>query len=387
MQSLPYGLVTWVDWAVVAFAALLAFRGAQQGFIAGLLSLVGFVVGAVVGGRLGSALLQSGSHSRYAPLLALGGGILLVVLFQSLGLRIGLELRSEVLRIPPLRSLDTAGGVLLGAATGFFLAWLVGVVALQLPGQSSLRREVQRSFVLRQLNSVLPPSTLLQALARFDPFPVLGGPGADVPPPSSEVLRLPGVRAAAPSVVKILGTACGLGVEGSGWVAAPQTVVTAAHVVAGEDDTTVIPNGTSTKLSAQVIGFDSTNDIAVLRVPGLNRRPLSIVNARPGASVAVLGYPEDGPFTATPGRIGRTLFVLMPNAYGRLLVNRAVTTLRGTLRHGNSGGPVVDGNGAVETVAFAARVGGGGGFGVASFVVRQNLADAKGPVSTGACAG
>jgi S1-C subfamily serine protease len=377
--------VTWVDWAVVAFAALLAIRGAQQGFVAGTLSLLGFVVGAVVGGRLGSAVLQSGSHSRYAPLIALGGGILLVVLFQALGLRIGLELRSEVLRIPELRSLDTAGGVLLGAATGLFLAWVVGVVALQLPGQTALRRDVQRSFVLRQLNSLLPPSTLLQALARFDPFPAIGGPSAQVPPPSPQVLRLPGVRAAAPSVVRILGTACGLGIEGSGWVAAPETVVTAAHVVAGEDDTTVNPSGSNAELRGQVIGFDPTNDIAVLRVPGLGRRPLRLVNARPGASVAVLGFPEDGPFNATPARIGTTITALLTDAYGRGPVSRAVTSLRGTLRHGDSGGPAVDSNGAVETVVFASRVG-GGGFGVASSAVRNDLAKAKGPVSTGACA-
>ena len=377
--------MTWVDWAVVAFAALLAIRGAQQGFVAGALSLLGFVVGAVVGGRLGSAVLQSGSHSRYAPLIALGGGILLVVLFQALGLRIGLELRSEVLRIPELRSLDTAGGVVLGAATGLFLAWVVGVVALQLPGQTALRRDVQRSFVLRQLNSLLPPSTLLQALARFDPFPAIGGPSAQVPPPSPQVLRLPGVRAAAPSVVRILGTACGLGIEGSGWVAAPETVVTAAHVVAGEDDTTVNPNGSNAELRGQVIGFDPTNDIAVLRVPGLGRRPLRLVNARPGASVAVLGFPEDGPFNATPARIGTTITALLTDAYGRGPVSRAVTSLRGTLRHGDSGGPAVDSNGAVETVVFASRVG-GGGFGVASSAVRNDLAKAKGPVSTGACA-
>jgi S1-C subfamily serine protease len=378
--------VTWVDWAVVAFAALLAIRGAQQGFVAGALSLLGFVVGAVVGGRLGSAVLQSGSHSRYAPLIALGGGILLVVLFQALGLRIGLELRSEVLRIPELRSLDTAGGVVLGAATGLFLAWVVGVVALQLPGQTALRRDVQRSFVLRQLNSLLPPSTLLQALARFDPFPAIGGPSAQVPPPSPQVLRLPGVRAAAPSVVRILGTACGLGIEGSGWVAAPETVVTAAHVVAGEDDTTVNPNGSNAELRGQVIGFDPTNDIAVLRVPGLGRRPLRLVDARPGASVAVLGFPEDGPFNATPARIGTTITALLTDAYGRGPVSRAVTSLRGTLRHGDSGGPAVDSNGAVETVVFASRLGGGGGFGVASSAVRNDLAKAKGPVSTGACA-
>jgi S1-C subfamily serine protease len=378
--------VTWVDWVVVGFVALLAFRGAQQGFSAGALSLLGFVAGAIVGGRLASAVLQSGSHSRYAPLIALGGGLLLVIFFQALGLRIGLELRSEVLRIPPLRSVDTVGGLLLGGAVGLALAWAVGVVALQLPGQTSLRREVQRSFVLRQLNSLLPPSTLLQALARLDPFPALGGPVAQVPPPNPRVLNLPGVRAAAPSVVRILGTACGLGIEGSGWIAAPGIVVTAAHVVAGEHDTAVNPFGSSANLTAHVIGFDSTNDIAVLRVPGLAGRPLALVDARPGASVAVLGYPEDGPFDAAPARIGATLFALMTDAYGRGPINRAVTTLRGTLRHGDSGGPAVDGNGAVETVVFAARVGGGGGFGVASSVVRTDLANAKGPVSTGACA-
>jgi S1-C subfamily serine protease len=378
--------VTWVDWVVLAFAALLAIRGAQQGFVAGALALVGLVVGAIVGGRLASSVLQSGSHSRYAPLIALGGGLLLIILFQALGLRIGLELRSEVLRIPPLRSLDTAGGFLLGAATGLFLAWAVGVVALQLPGQTSLRREVQRSYVLKQLNSLLPPSSLLQALARLDPFPALGGPVAQVPAPNPQVLRLPGVRAAAPSVVRILGTACGLGIEGSGWIAAPRTVVTAAHVVAGEDDTAVSPFGSKTKLTAQVIGFDSTNDIAVLRVPGLPGRPLPLVDARRGASVAVLGYPEDGPFDATPARIGTTTFALLTDAYGRGPVDRKVTTLRGTLRHGDSGGPAVDGNGAVETTVFAARTGGSGGFGVASSVVRTDLANAKGAVSTGACA-
>jgi S1-C subfamily serine protease len=378
--------LTWVDWVVVAFAALLAIRGAQQGFVAGALALVGLVAGAIVGGRLASSMLASGSHSRYAPLIALGGGLLLIIVFQALGLRIGLELRSEVLRIPPLRSLDTAGGFLLGAATGLFLAWAVGVVALQLPGQTSLRREVQRSFVLKELNSLLPPSSLLQALARLDPFPALGGPVAQVPPPNPQVLRLPGVRAAAPSVVRILGTACGLGIEGSGWIAAPRTVVTAAHVVAGEDDTTVNPFGSSATLKAQVIGFDSTNDIAVLRVPGLPGRPLPLVDARPGASVAVLGYPEDGPFDATPARIGTTTFALLTDAYGRGPVDRKVTTLRGTLRHGDSGGPAVDGNGAVETTVFAARTGGSGGFGVASSVVRTDLANAKGPVSTGACA-
>jgi S1-C subfamily serine protease len=239
--------------------------------------------------------------------------------------------------------------------------------------------------VLRQLNSILPPRTLLQALARIDPFPALGGPVADVPPPDPAVLRLPGVRAAAPSIVRVTGTACGLALEGSGWVAAPQTVVTAAHVVAGESDTAVNPFGTSTRLGATVFAFDPTNDVAVLRVPGLRARALPVVSPRPGASIAVLGYPEDGPFNATPGRIGRTQFALMQNAYGGGPVNRLVTSLRGTFRHGDSGGPGVDANGAVQTMLFASRVG-GGGFGVPILPIRTGLAAAHGPVSTGQCA-
>jgi S1-C subfamily serine protease len=377
--------VTWVDWVVVGFAALLAARGAQEGFVAGALALVGVVVGAVVGGRLANALLQSGSHSRYAPLLAIGGALLLVVLFQSLGARIGLTLRAELFKVPSLRSLDTFGGLLLGGAAGLFLGWAFGVVALQLPGQSSLRQAVQRSFVLRQLNSLLPPRTLLQALARIDPFPALGGPFADVPPPNPAVLRLPGVRAAAPSIVRVIGTACGLGIEGSGWVVAPQTVVTAAHVVAGESDTAVNPFGSSTRLGATVFAFDPTNDVAVLRVPGLRARALPLVNPLPGASIAVLGYPEDGPFNATAGRVGRTQFALLQNAYGSGVVNRLVTTLRGTYHHGDSGGPGVDANGAVQTMLFASRVG-GGGFGVPAAPIRTALAAAHGPVSTGQCA-
>jgi uncharacterized membrane protein required for colicin V production len=378
--------VTGLDWVVLGFTALLALRGAQGGFVAGALSLAGLLAGAVVGGRLASAVLESGNHSRYAPLIALGGGLLLIVLFQSLGLRIGLTIRSSLFSIPPLRSLDTVGGFLLGAASGLLLAWALGVVALQLPGHPQWRREVQRSLVLRKLNRLLPPSTVLQALARLDPFPALGGPLAQVPPPNPRVLSLPGVRSAAPSVVRILGTACGLGVEGSGWVAAPGTVVTAAHVVAGEHDTAVQPFGSSHGLPARAVAFDPRNDVAVLHVTGLQARALPLVDASPGVSVAVLGYPEDGPFDAVPARIGSTIFALMDDAYGRGPFGRRVTTLRGTVQHGDSGGPAVDGNGAVETTVFAARVGGGGGFGVPTSAVRKALAEAKGPVSTGPCA-
>jgi S1-C subfamily serine protease len=192
------------------------------------------------------------------------------------------------------------------------------------------------------------------------------------------------VRAAAPSVVRVLGTACGLGVEGSGWVAAPGLVVTAAHVVAGEHDTTVTTlNGAA--LPAQPVAYDPSNDVAVLRVPELAARPLRLVDPRPGTAIAIAGYPDNGPFDAVPGRIGTTATVIGQDAYGRAPVARTVTSISGAVRHGDSGGPAVDATGGVQATVFAARQG-GGGYGTPAAIVQRVLASATGPVSTGPCA-
>ena len=127
--------------------------------------------------------------------------------------------------------------------------------------------------------------------------------------------------------------------------------------------------------------------MAVLRVPGLRAPPLGLVDPRPGAAVALLGYPGDGPFDAKPGRIGNTVTVLSQDAYGHGPVARAITSIRGVVRHGDSGGPAVDASGHVQTTIFAARVGSTGGYGVPPAPVRHALASARGPVSTGPCSG
>jgi S1-C subfamily serine protease len=244
---------------------------------------------------------------------------------------------------------------------------------------------------MRALNETLPPSgPLLNALARFDPFPQIAGPQADVPPPNSKIARDPQVQGAGRSVVRVLGTACGLGIEGSGWIGPGGLVVTNAHVVAGEDDTTVQAQGTGPHLDAQPVWFDPHNDIALLRVPALADAPsLSLrVNAPPGTSAAILGFPENGPYDVEPGRLGRTSTVRTEDAYGRGPIERRITSLRGRVRSGNSGGPMVDGSGRVVTTIFAATVGSGprSGFGVPDSVVRDALQRASGAVGTGACA-
>jgi Trypsin-like serine proteases, typically periplasmic, contain C-terminal PDZ domain len=205
-----------------------------------------------------------------------------------------------------------------GAALGLAVVWVGASVALLSPGQTQLRSEVARSEIVKQLNAALPPRTLLNLLARIDPFPSIAGPGGPSLPPDAGVLRDRQVQDATKRVVKILGTACGIGVEGSGWFAGRDLVVTAAHVVAGEDrDTTVQIPGDPLSHRADIVLLDIRNDIALLRVPGADQTPLKLADPRDGAAVAILGYPLNGGLTVTPGRIGHTATVLTQDALGR----------------------------------------------------------------------
>jgi len=384
--------VTTIDWVIVAFALLLAFYGYGQGFIVGALSLAGFALGAVLGTRLGPALVPGGSHSPYAPLFGLLGALLaggvLATGFEGFGARV-----RRGVRLPGLGVVDGVLGAALTAAVALGIAWIAGAVLAQAPGARTVRGDIQRSLVLRQLNTLLPPSgPILHALARFDPLPTIAGPAPGVGALQPAVARAPAVRRAAGSVVRVLGTACGLGVEGSGWVGGSGLVVTNAHVVAGEEDTTVQVRGVGPRLAAHAVAFDSRNDLAVLRVAALPAPALTIATSPPaGTSAAILGFPGNGPFDVRPGRIGAPRTVVTEDAYGQGPVRRAVTPLRGLVRSGNSGGPLVDARGRVVSTVFAATTSRGphAGFAVPNSVATRVLSAAASgrTVSTGPCAG
>jgi S1-C subfamily serine protease len=381
--------VTGIDWLIVGVVVVLGLFGWAQGFVAGALALVGFALGAYVGTRLGPLLLDEGRRSPWSPAFGLVGALIAGMVF-AIGLEgIGARLRGRV-RSPAATALDGMAGAVLTACVGLGITWVLGALALANGGEA--RREVQRSTILRQLNTWLPPSSgLIEALARLDPFPRIDGPEANVAAPTASIARADGVRAAADSVVKILGNACGLGVEGSGWVAGNGLVVTNAHVVAGQEDTRVLVRGRQPGQDAVVVSFDSRNDLAVLRVDGLNAPALTLAqNPKSGTSAAILGFPGNGPYDVRAGRVGQTREVITQDAYGQGPVRRSITSLRGAVRSGNSGGPMVDADGQVVTTVFAATTSGPrGGFGVPNSIVRAALerAASSNGVSTGPCTG
>jgi trypsin-like peptidase/colicin V production protein len=384
--SLPRAL-TGLDWIIVAFTVLMAVWGFGQGLIAGALSLVGFAAGAFIGSRVGPLFLEDGSHSVYAPLFALIGALGLGAILASGFELVGFHLRTRLGE--RFGVADGVGGSVLLACVGLFLVWVLGAVALQTPGARELREPIQRSVILKRLNEALPPSgPIIQALARFDPFPSIRGPSANVPPPNAKIARDPQVRGAAGSVVRVLGTACGLGVQGSGWIVRDGLVVTNAHVVAGQDDTTVQLRGEGPSVDAEAVWYDPRNDLAILRAPGLGDAPALPMraDAEAGTAAAVLGFPGNGSYDVQPARLGSTELVITQDAYGRGPVRRAITSLRALVRHGNSGGPVVDGRGRVVTTVFAAASGRRRtGYGVPDATVRSALGRIRGPVDTGPC--
>jgi S1-C subfamily serine protease len=378
--------MTVLDWGIVAFTLALAIWGYEQGLIVGAFTLTGFSLGAFAGSRLAPALLSGGSHSPYAPLLAALGALMFGAAVAVSLEGLGAGVRARLIRGPTLHLADGAGGAALIAAVALGLTWVFGAVALHAPGAGELRRDVQRSLILGHLNDLLPPSgPILNALNRVDPRASVPGPSASVGPPSKAIVGDPDVARAGGSVVKVLGTACGLGVEGSGWMAAPGLVVTNAHVVAGESDTTVTgPDGT--QVDATPVHYEPINDLAILRVD-LNLPVLPMArNPASGTSAAVIGYPENGGLTITPARFGSTQTVVSDDSYGRGPVTRQMSSIRGSIRSGNSGGPVVDRKGRVLATIFAATTTGRpGGFAIPDNLVRTARRNSSSPVGTGTC--
>ncbi len=383
--------MTPIDWAIVAFAVLLIPFGWRQGLLVGVLALAGFAAGALIGSRLGPLLLPDGSESPYAPATALLGGLLIGGILAVLLEGVGQSLRDRFIDRGARHVVDAVGGVIVMAALALSISWVIGAVVLNAPALKRYRDDIQRSQILAAMYDSVPPSgPLLNVLNRIDPTPALKGPTADVAMPDQGILGEPELQAASRSAVHVLGSACGLNVSGSGWTAAPELVVTNAHVVAGADDTRVeTRDGAS--LDAIAVLYRPRDDLAILRVPGLATEPLELANdPRSGTPGAVIGFPGAGNFSAAPARLGTTGTVTSQDSYGVGPIERLMTSFRGEVISGNSGGPVIGADGEVLTTVFASTLDTSTpqGLGVPNKIVAGKLSTVgadSGEVETGPC--
>jgi S1-C subfamily serine protease len=387
----------WLDLAVLAVAFVAAISGWRSGALGSLLSFVGVVLGAVAGVLLAPHIVTHISGPRTKLFVMLFLILALVVIGEIAGVVLGRAVRGAI-RNPGLRAFDSMIGVGLQLVAVLVAAWMLGTL-LTLSDQPKLVGAVQGSRVWTQVDDMAPDwlraaPTRLRALLNTYGLPEMlvpyGGPRVAVDAPDAALANDAVVAATRPSVVKIRGVApsCQKVLEGSGFVVSPNRVMSNAHVVAGSDSVTVEVDGQN--YDASVVSYDPDADISILDVPDLPSPPLAFADipAPTGTDAVVMGYPGGGDFTATPARVREIIELNGPDIYRKATVTREVYTIRGTVRQGNSGGPMIDRGGKVLGVVFGAAVDDADtGFVLTGNEVSRQLAKVGNTqrVATGAC--
>ncbi|TAK70868.1 MAG: MarP family serine protease [Actinomycetota bacterium] len=357
-----------VDWVLLAAVIVFAWTGWRQGFVAGLLSFAGFILGGLVGAQLVPRLLEGRDLPDVGRAVLVAAGVFIAaILGQALTGLVGGWLRARI-TWHPVRILDNAAGAVLNVLALAVVAWLIASTVAMLP-DGAVAREVRQSTLLARLDEAVPDVArdwfaAVRQTVSGSVFPrVFGGIGQFVEPgvaaPDAAVVTAPAVRAALESVVRVSGLAgdCGSQVTGSGFAYADNLVMTNAHVVAGVSEPTVQVDGEGPLLRASVVYFDPEVDVAVLQVPRLKAAALTFTPAAPaGAAAVVAGFPGGGPLRAGGARVGGAIDARGEDIYGGAGVVRQVYPLRGEVRPGNSGGPLLAADGTVYGVVFAASV-------------------------------
>ncbi|MFH8579055.1 MarP family serine protease [Streptomyces zaomyceticus] len=358
-----------LDILLLLAAVWFAIIGYRQGFVVGILSVVGFLGGGLVAVLLLPILWDQLTDNSEVSTTATVVFVMVVIVCASVGqaftTHLGNKLRRHI-TWSPARALDATGGALVNVVAMLLVAWLIGsaLAGTTLP---TLGKEVRTSKVLLGVSQVMPDQTstwfanFSSTLARsgfpqvFSPF--ANEPITEVQPPDPALAGSPVAARAQRSIVKVVGTAqsCGKVLEGTGFVFDDRRVMTNAHVVGGVDEPTVQIGGEGKLYDAKVVLYDWQRDIAVLDVPNLKATPLTFTeeDARSGDDAIVAGFPENGSYDVRSARVRGRINAKGPDIYHRDEVRRDVYSLYTTVRQGNSGGPLLTEDGEVYGVIFA----------------------------------
>ncbi|MGW1077873.1 MarP family serine protease [Streptomyces sp. NPDC002537] len=358
-----------LDVVLLIAAVWFAVVGYRQGFVVGVLSVVGFIGGGLVAVYVLPLIWDSATGDATPGTAAAVAAVVIVIVCASVGqaatTHLGNKLRRHI-TWSPARALDATGGALVNVLAMLLVAWLIGS-ALAGTSLPTLGKEVRNSKVLLGVARVVPAQAnswfadFSTALAQngfpqvFAPFST--EPITSVPAPDPELAQSPVATSAQRSIVKVVGTApsCGKVLEGSGFVFDRHRVMTNAHVVGGVDEPTVQIGGQGRQYDAKVVLYDWKRDIAVLDVPQLEAPALRFTetDAVTGRSAIVAGFPENGSYDVRAARVRSRVQANGPDIYHRGNVRRDVYSLYTTVRQGNSGGPLLTPDGKVYGVVFA----------------------------------
>ncbi|MER6162075.1 MarP family serine protease [Streptomyces sp. NPDC001868] len=358
-----------LDILLLVAAVWFAIVGYRQGFVVGILSVIGFLGGGLVAVYALPVIWDWMTDNSEVSTAAAVVAVVIVIVFASVGQALTTHLGNKLRRYitwSPARALDATGGALVNVVAMLLVAWLIGsaLAGTTLP---TLGKEVRNSKVLGGVATALPnqadtwfadfSSVLTQNgfPQVFSPFS--NEPITEVQPPDPALASSPVAQRAKRSIVKVMGTAqsCGKVLEGTGFVFGERRVMTNAHVVGGVDEPTVQIGGEGRKYDAKVVLYDWERDIAVLDVPSLKAPALEFTTKDAASSddAIVAGFPENGAYDIRPARVRGRITANGADIYKRGTVHRDVYSLYATVRQGNSGGPLLTPEGKVYGVVFA----------------------------------
>jgi S1-C subfamily serine protease len=389
-----------IDWILIASVIVFALAGWHRGFVAGLLSFIGFLGGGLIAAFVLPELLDRTIDVDWLRVVILGLGVLVFALLGQFGMSfLGERLRSTM-TWQPVRVVDNVAGAALNVLALAVVVWIMASALAYLP-IALVSEQVTQSRVLVALDSIVPTPArnafgdLRDLVATtevpriFSGLAQVTGPDVEEPNPSSVTRE---VDAARESVVQVTGSTpeCRANVSGSGFVVGPEIVATNAHVVAGVDQPRVRVRQADEGFAATVVYFDPEVDIAMLRVPGLASPPLRLATApaQTGDAAVVAGFPLSGPYRADPARVRTEVTALGDDIYGDAGVERQVYALRGIVLPGNSGGPLLRPDGQVLGLVFGAdEQAEQTGYALTAEEVRAALGSVSGSVAvdTGTC--
>ncbi|MFB7723235.1 MarP family serine protease [Nocardia sp. NPDC056100] len=351
-----------LDLMVLAAMLFAALQGYRRGVITALLGFTGVLGGVWFGAQLIDAVRP------YLPLGPVGWVLMVTAIVAAVvGGQFGGEwLARRVLRVDRARRfqrIDAIAGGCCQALAVPVAVWLLAT-AVAVTAGANIVAVLDDSQTVRAMDTVAPYWLVNMSRTFASPLRELGPVQDDewsTPPaeralaPDAAILSGPAAAAAQRSVLRVSGTAEGCGrLTGTGFVIAPERVLTNAHVVAGMSEISVREAGRA--LWGTVVAFDPGNDLAVVEVPGLSAPPVVVAAgpADPGASVMVLGYPGGGSYTAAAGRVLARTVRQVPDVYHVAVAPRWIYQVSGAVREGDSGGPLVDSQGRVLGIVFAA---------------------------------
>ncbi|MET9091387.1 MarP family serine protease [Streptomyces cyaneofuscatus] len=360
-----------LDILLLLAAVWFAVIGYRQGFVVGILSVIGFLGGGLVAVYLLPIIWDRVTEGAEVSTATAIGAVVIVIVCASIGQAFTTHLGNKLRRYitwSPARALDATGGALVNVVAMLLVAWLIAL-PLARTSLPTLGKEVRNSSVLLGISRVMPqqPPPWFQDFSSVlaqNGFPQVFSPFANEPitevkPPDPALVGSPVAARAKKSIVKVVGTApsCGKVLEGTGFVFSGRRVMTNAHVVGGVSEPTVQIGGEGRLYDAKVVLYDWQRDIAVLDVPDLRATPLEFTgpddDAQSGDSAIVAGFPENGAYDVRSARVRARIDANGPDIYQRGTVLRDVYSLYATVRQGNSGGPLLTPDGKVYGVVFA----------------------------------